>query len=201
MARGDGGAAGVKRRFRPVRLAEHLLVLALGVGALVGGVYVLYPFPYRAQVTVAAAANRLDPRLVLAVARAESRFRPDIVSRRGAIGLMQLTPDTAAWIAAKRRQPGPVTTADLDEPGENVSFGAWYLAWLLQDFGGRLPVALAAYNAGPSTVAAWLASGQWRGTRADVVDIPFPETREFVRRVLANYGMYRILYPHAVRPT
>ena len=157
----------------------------------------MFPFPYRPDVVTAARQSALDPRLLLAVARAESHFRPDVVSRRGAVGLMQLTPDTAAWIAGQRRPPAAFVPSELRNPALNLSLGAWYLARLLEDFGGRLPVAVAAYNAGPTAVAAWLASGAWNGRRQDVDQIPFPETREFVRRVLANYAVYRTLYPKA----
>lgn len=189
------------RRIRPRPFLARLLVLAACVGALAWGAYTLFPFPYRAQVTVAARQSALDPRLLLAVARAESRFRPDVVSRRGAVGLMQLTPSTAAWIASQRRPETPYSPSDLRDPAYNLSAGAWYLARLLQDYADRLPVALAAYNAGPTPVNAWLASGAWAGTRADVARIPYPETREFVRRVLTNYAVYRALYPKAAHST
>lgn len=190
-----------RRRFRLRRALGSLLLVAACVCTLAWGVYGLFPFPYRPQVLVAAHQSALDPRLLLAVARAESRFRPDVVSRRGAVGLMQLTPPTAAWIASQRLPLAPFTPSALRDPAYNLSAGAWYLGRLLQDFAGRLPVALAAYNAGPTAVHGWLAAGAWNGTLIDVARVPFPETREFVRRVMANYIVYRTLYPRAAHST
>ncbi len=166
---------------------------------LAGGVwraaYALYPYPYQGVVRAAAASHGLDPRLLLAVMRSESRFRPDVVSRAGAVGLMQVTPETAAWIAHRR---GPVVAgaAPLTDPAYNIATGAWYLAYLRQRFPGRMPAALAAYNAGLTPVEAWLRRGVWDGTAAGAHTIPYAETRVFVQRVLASYAMYRLLYRH-----
>lgn len=153
-----------------------------------------FPFPYRAEVLEAAATSGLDPRLILALARAESGFRPQAVSREGAVGLLQVTPTTAAWVASQRglTPPGAEILAD---PGYNLETGAWYLAWLLGQFQGRLAPAVAAYNAGSAPVRRWLEQGTWDGTPALARRIPYRETRVFVRRVLGGYAVYRHLYP------
>jgi soluble lytic murein transglycosylase len=170
-------------------LAAVLLAAAFGARSLT---YALYPFPYQVAVRVAARRAGIDPRLVLAVMRTESRFRPDAVSRRGAVGLMQLTPATAAWAARAAGLPPPA--GRLPDPAYNIALGTWYLAHLRHLFGGRLVPALAAYNAGPGPVDRWLLSGRWRGTAADSDRIPYAETRAFVQRVLGTWSVYRWLY-------
>jgi soluble lytic murein transglycosylase len=186
-------------RALPGRLAAlaAALVFVLGVH---WAAYALFPFAYRAPVEAAAAETGLDPRLLLAVMRVESHFRTGAVSPAGAVGLMQITPATGAWIAGQRQQGGPpFAPALLRQPAYNVAAGAWYLAYLQNAFGGRLPPAVAAYNAGRSPVAAWLRSGVWDATPGGAEEIPFPETRLFVQRVLGTYAVYRLLYPGAGR--
>jgi soluble lytic murein transglycosylase len=175
-----------------------IVVVAVALAAL-RAAYALYPFPYRATVLTTAAATGLDPRLLLAVMRVESGFRPQAVSRDGAVGLMQITPATAAWIARQRGLAAPPSAATLRDPAYNIETGAWYLAYLCRRFGGRLAPAVAAYNAGGAPVEAWLRSGTWDATAAGSGAIPFPETRRFVQRVLTTYAVYRLLYPHADR--
>lgn len=176
-------------------MAAALCALALWAG--LHGLYALYPFPYRGAVLAAARADGVDPRLLLAVMRTESRFQPRAVSRAGAIGLMQLTPETAAWVAERRRLPGPFRPTDLYRPSYNIAAGSWYLAHLQAAFAGRAAAAVAAYNAGGTPVATWLGSGLWDGSLGTADVIPYPETRLFVARVLGAYAVYRLLYPGA----
>jgi len=153
----------------------------------------LYPFPYRQIIQQYAQENALSPYLLAAVVRVESRFQVRAYSSRGAIGLMQIMPDTGRWVA---RQMG---WEDLDpdllyDPATNLRLGSWYLDWLRQDFDGNLLAALAAYNGGRRHVKEWLASGLWDGSWAGISQIPFPETRNFVRRVVRDERIYRLLY-------
>lgn len=151
------------------------------------------PFPYQHEVLVAARHNRLNPLLVAAVIRTESSFRPHVESRRGAVGLMQLMPSTGRWIQTKMGASG-----NLWDPRVNVAVGAWYLRYLLNRYHGHVKLALAAYNSGPEVVDVWL---QQKTIQPSVLpsSIPYPETRDFVTRVLAFYWLYRIVYvgfPH-----
>lgn len=137
------------------------------------------------------AAKNLDPALIAAVIYQESRFRPR-ESSAGALGLMQLLPDTAHFIAGKTGG-SRFTTEDLATPQINIQYGAWYLRYLLDHFDDNEITALAAYNAGIGNVQKWLAeSGQTHITNID--DIPFPETREYVRNVLKARDEYRAEY-------
>ncbi len=183
-----------RRRWHPRRLLT-LLLLVTGIICTYRLVYALYPYPYRAEVAAASSSTGVQPLLLLAVMRTESRFRSGAVSAKGAIGLLQLTPATAAWVARQRGLRTAFGRSDLLDPAYNISAGAWYLGYLLRLFGGRLPPAVAAYNAGPTPVTEWLRGGTWNGTGAEAEAIPFPETRLFVRRVLGAYAVYGRLYP------
>ncbi len=156
--------------------------MAAAVGFLYAaavGLRVLYPAGDLDLVRTCAEAAELDPDLVCAVVRAESRFRPGAVSPRGAIGLMQIMPETAAWIAQKLG----VTASELQDPETNLRFGTWYLRYLIDRF-GALDVALAAYNAGPTRVDEWLTEGRTE----------FPATARYVARVLRATPVYRFYF-------
>lgn len=138
-----------------------------------------------------AKAKNLDPAMVAAVIYQESRFRPR-ESTAGALGLMQLLPDTAHFIAGKTGGT-KFTTEDLATPQINIQYGAWYLRWLLDHFDEDEITALAAYNAGIGNVEKWLAeSGQTHIT--DIDQIPFAETRHYVEKVLKARDQYREEY-------
>lgn len=135
--------------------------------------------------------KNLDPALIAAVIYKESRFRPR-ESSAGALGLMQLLPDTAHFIAGKTGG-SKFTTEDLATPQINIAYGAWYLRYLLDHFDDNEMTALAAYNAGIGNVNGWLADlGETHIT--DLDQIPFPETREYVRNVLDARDQYGVEY-------
>ncbi|MEW6171927.1 MAG: lytic transglycosylase domain-containing protein [Bacillota bacterium] len=151
-----------------------------------------YPLKHKETIFRYAAENNLNPLLVTAIVKVESGFRHDAVSPRGAVGLMQLMPQTAAWIAAKQGQE--FSSAQLLDPERNICFGAWYMAFLKQEFNSTV-LALAAYNAGRGNVKKWLSNRTWTGEAADIDQIPFPETRQFVRKTIWTYRIYLYLYP------
>ncbi|MDN5345513.1 MAG: soluble lytic murein transglycosylase [Clostridia bacterium] len=136
----------------------------------------------------------VDPLLVAAVTRVESKFYPGARSDQGARGLMQLMPDTARLAAGHLGLP--YDPEKLFNPEYNLRLGTWYLAALLREFHDLAP-ALAAYNGGRGNVHNWLERGVWDGSSRNLRQIPFPETRAFVRQVLQNYRIYRFLYPGA----
>jgi len=169
---------------RGARLLAAGFVLGLGIYVArdpllrVGG-KVVYPFPYREAVVAAAASASVDPLLVVAVMRVESGFSPEATSRAGAVGLMQVMPETAGWMAKR----GRFARGDLRDPDYNIRVGAAYLGYLQRRFGGDLPRVLAAYNGGEGNVARWKDLAQ-----------AFPETRRYVKRSLTTYARYRWLY-------
>jgi peptidoglycan lytic transglycosylase len=140
-----------------------------------------------------AAEKDLDPSLVAGVIYVESHFR-DQTSHAGAKGLMQLMPSTADYIARKSGGTKFVQ-GDLATPQVNIAYGAWYLRYLLMKYHGSEPLALAAYNAGEGKVDQWWAAARARGEAFDVArHIPFPETRDYVTRVLDARDEYRKQY-------
>lgn len=152
----------------------------------------IYPLPEKETVFRYAQENRLDPYLVAAVIRTESRFHNQAESPSGALGLMQLMPDTAQWAAGQ--MDIEYSQEQLFETDYNIRMGTWYLRYLLDEFGDSLPLALAAYNAGRGNVSGWLEKGRWDGTLEDLSSVPFPETRDYVRKVLMNQERYQKIY-------
>jgi len=139
-----------------------------------------------------AAAKHLDPALIAAVIYAESKFEPR-PSAAGAQGLMQILPATAYYLA--RLSGGSEFTAgDLAEPRVNLAYGSYYLRYLLDHYSGNEMLAVAAYNGGLSNVDSWEAQASSQGRELTPGMIPFPETREYVRRVLAAQREYRSTY-------
>ncbi len=158
-----------------------------------------YPLEYEDAIRAEAARNDLDPALVAAVVNTESGFAPDSRSGEGAVGLMQLLPDTARFVATLPDRPSPPPD-DLEAPAVNIAYGTRSLRYLL-DRHGSLDVALAAYNAGETNVARWVAEAEARGETLDVPeDIPFTETRSFVRRVEEAAPIYRRAYGDRLGP-
>jgi soluble lytic murein transglycosylase len=139
-----------------------------------------YPLHYSSMVVERAKANDLDPALLAAVIYSESRFNPTAESRSGAVGLMQLTPDTAKGIAV-RTGGTAFRLSDLTNPAINIRYGSWYLHLLLAKYGDER-MALAAYNAGQGNVDRWRTAG---------LAIQFPETSAYVARVQHLEGVYR----------
>jgi soluble lytic murein transglycosylase len=148
----------------------------------------LYPTPFAEEVEAAARATDLEARLLYAVIRQESLFRADAVSSAGAHGLMQLHPGTAESLLRELGE-SPGGQADLLEAHTNIRLGAAELERLLERYDGQLAVALAAYNAGPGAADRWLPAPP---LNADIwiENIPYNETRDYVRRVLWNYVVY-----------
>ena len=152
----------------------------------------LYPFGWRSEVTDAAQRAGLDPFLVAAVVREESSYYPRALSRAGARGLMQLMPATARPMAEHR---GLAFAGGelLDDPGANLEIGTAFLAGLLREFKDPR-LALAAYNAGPSRMRQWWQARRTSDLEAFVEQIPFDETRQYVKRVMLSWEEYRRLY-------
>jgi len=152
-----------------------------------------YPMGNSFLVERYAQAHNLDPALLCALILEESRFHAQAVSPAGARGLMQVMPQTGKRIARKlkiRRFSGK----QLFDPAVNIRLGSWYFASMLEEFGGKVHLALAAYNAGPRAVRKWLADRGSSGDDEFVENIPYRETRNYVIRVMGSAQVYRFLY-------
>lgn len=147
-----------------------------------------YPTPFREQVVRRSREIGLDPAYVYGLIRQESRFVTDARSHVGASGLMQVMPATARWTANKIGMRG-FTADQLNERDANIAIGTGYLKLVLDDFAGSMPMAAAAYNAGPSRPRAWRNGPVMEGA-AWAENVPFTETRDYVKKVLANTTFY-----------
>ncbi len=150
-----------------------------------------FPMPFRDAVVERARAISLDPAYVYGLIRQESRFVMDARSQVGASGLMQVMPATARW-TAKRIGLTDFRTEQLNERDTNIAIGTAYLKLALNDFGGSMPMAAAAYNAGPGRPRAWR-NGAVLDAAIWAENIPFTETRDYVKKVLANTTNYAAL--------
>ncbi|HXX54327.1 MAG TPA: transglycosylase SLT domain-containing protein [Thermodesulfovibrionales bacterium] len=153
---------------------------------------VLYPLAYWTTVREVSGHNMLDPLLLLSVMREESRFDPRARSVAGALGLMQIMPHTARNFNRRLKLDIPDDAAIYDVK-TNITIGGYYLNSLLKEF-GSLPVALAAYNAGHETVREWLKKGNFESFDEFLEDIPYDETKTYVKRVLLTYAAYMHLW-------
>lgn len=207
--RGGGGSARVPRsapRQRRLRRRRRRLALA-AVALAVLGVVVLVteplardavnrefglPLKYSSIIRRQAAIEHLSPALVAAVIYAETKF-DSRTSPAGAVGLMQIEPQTALFLA-KRSGATTFETDDLDTPAINIAYGCYYLRYLLDEYHGNVMLALAAYNGGETNVTRWEAAARAAGHRLRISEIPFPETRDYVSRVLHAEGQYRRRY-------
>ncbi|AOV16610.1 hypothetical protein BJI67_05595 [Acidihalobacter aeolianus] len=167
----------------------------------------MFPFEHMHYIHAAASSNGLGPGLILAVMRQESAFQASVCSDKGACGLLQLLPETACWIGRQAGFGGQACDSQaLSQPAVNIRAGASYLAYLLKQFGNDAALALAAYNAGPSTVTRWLSSpaaaAAKPGSARWVATLPYGETRQYVESVLFNRVVYeKRLSPHTAVAT
>jgi soluble lytic murein transglycosylase len=190
--------AGTRSLRRP-RVRRWMVTLAvLIVGAGVGASMALFgplddtikeltlPLRHDDIIRQQASDKQLDPALIAAVIYRESKFR-DQTSKAGAQGLMQILPDTAKFVARKTGGTDFVE-ADLRDPQINISYGCWYLRYLLDRYGGNEVAAVAAYNAGHQRV------DRWGGRDLTLDDIRFPETEEYTRDVMDKRQEYQRRY-------
>lgn len=152
----------------------------------------MYPIQYEAEVVKAARKYQVDPFLILAVMKIESDFKPNRSSSKGASGLMQLMPETAQWI--KERSGLNQSDINQNDPQTNIMMGTWYLAFLLEKYKGEQVKALAAYNAGQGNVDRWIETDVWDGQARTISNIPYGETRHYVKRALLYYEQYKAIY-------
>lgn len=155
-----------------------------------GYLQALYPLPFVKPITAWSKERSLNPLLVTALIRQESRFQPAIRSVAGATGLMQVMPGTADWIADQVQ----LDRYKLEHPDDNIKLGTWYLDYTHQEYDNNSMLAVASYNAGPGNVANWVTQAGLDDPDAFVEAIPFPETKDYVKAVFENYWNYLRLY-------
>jgi soluble lytic murein transglycosylase len=175
---------GRRRALGAVVVLGALVAIGFAVRPMVDDAIKEFTLPLRHEDVIRQQARdkNLDPALIAAVIYRESKFR-DVTSKAGAKGLMQILPETAHFIA--RTSGGTEFEAgDLADPQINISYGSWYLRYLLDRYDGNTVAAVAAYNAGHTRV------DEWGGKELTVEDIRFPETAEYTRDVIDKRGDY-----------
>lgn len=149
-----------------------------------------YPFPFLEEIETWSQERQLNPLLVTALIRQESRFEPQISSAAGAIGLMQVMPGTSKWVAEKIN----LKQYNLEIPRDNIQLGTWFLDYTHREYDNNSLLAVASYNAGPGNVSKWQRNLGISDPDEFVEAIPFDETRGYVRQVFGNYWNYLRLY-------
>lgn len=198
LQRADRGER-MKRSARPGRRLLLVAIIVLLVVAIILAVAVgrllerrTYRLTYRDEIAKWAKEFQLDPFLVAAVIHCESSNQPQAVSSSGAIGLMQIMPETGEWIAGKLAIT-EYTVTMLEEPAINVRFGCWYLRFLLDRYDKAIEHAVAAYNAGHGNVDTWLKDPAL-SKDGKLTEIPFAQTSAYVTKVMRAYEKYEDLY-------
>lgn len=194
------------RRLNAMQIAIIVLGSIVFLAAAAFGGYVIYeneqyqkalrnyPVAYTDLIKSYAAQYELDPYLVQSIMRCESSNDPSVVSKVGAIGLMQIMPDTGTWIAHKLDLDDVYNEQMLYDPETNIEFGCWYLRFLCGRFDGNVKQMIAAYNAGHGSVEDWLSNPQY-SQDGELTTIPFEETARYYDKVTAAYENYTTLYP------
>ena len=149
-----------------------------------------YPFPFLKEIETWSQERQMNPLLVTALIRQESRFEPKIRSVAGAVGLMQVMPGTSKWVAEKIN----LKQYKMENPNDNVLLGTWFLDYTHRQYDDNSLLAVARYNAGPTNVSKWLRTLGKSDPDEFVEAIPFDETKGYVRQVFGNYWNYLRLY-------
>ena len=180
-----------------IRLIKNLFTLAMVLVLMAAFGYCValprvLPLKYQNIVETYAKEYQLEEALIYGVILCESHFEQTAVSPAGAIGLMQVTEETGKWAAAQLGMNPD--TLDLTDPDTNIRIGCWYLSWLNEKFSGVSETVLAGYNAGHGSVARWLADEamSWDGITLD--EIPYEETKSYVKRVKLAEQAYRLRF-------
>lgn len=150
---------------------------------------IMYPKIYSEQVIKYSKQFNVDENLVYSIMKAESKFKKDAVSNKGAKGLMQISDITRDWAIEELR----LGEIDIFEPETNIKIGCWYLNKLYNEFGDK-DLVIAAYNGGSGNVRKWLENKDYSRDGERLHNIPFQETSNYADKVNKNYEMYNKIY-------
>ena len=204
--RSSGKQSTKQTRLNTIQIASIVLGVILFLFAAGFGGYVWYedvqyqkalrnyPVAYTDLIKESAKKYELDPYLVQSIVRCESSNDPTAVSKVGAIGLMQIMPDTGEWIAHKIDPELAYSLDMLEDPATNIEYGCWYLKFLSDRFDGNVMEIVAAYNAGHGSVQNWLDDPRF-SQNGTLTTIPFEDTARYYDNVMLAYENYKTLYP------
>lgn len=153
----------------------------------------VYMWPYQQEILYYSERNKIDPFLVAAIIKNESGYDGKAVSHVGAVGLMQIMPETGQWIAEQMGLED-YHEDDLYLTKTNIRMGCWYVGELEHEFQGNLALAVIAYNAGRGQTKMWMDENQWDYDFHHIEEIPYPDTKEYVAKVLRDRDKYYLYY-------
>ncbi len=173
-----------------VRFFLVVIVFLVAASSLLFFVMGKYPIKHIEQINKYSMEYGLDPAFVCAVIHAESKFKSNAKSPKGASGLMQITEPTGKWLADEMGME-QFDYSMIYEPEVNISIGCYYLNRLLKQYDMNVETTLAAYNAGSGNVAKWLHNPDYSADGKQLTYIPFKETRDYIKRVGTNFEIYK----------
>ena len=179
----------------------NVLFVAVILGLIIFGIIFcskavlkfIYPIKYESLVESTSKEYGVEKELIYAIIKCESGFDEDAKSHAGACGLMQITPETFEWVGKYRAKSKDFKGADIHKPETNIKIGTLFISILMEKHKNEV-LALCAYNAGMNAVNRWLKENAEFKKSADTEHIPYPETKEYVRRVQRAKKMYKKLY-------
>lgn len=158
----------------------------------------VYMWDYQQDIVTYSKKNNVDPFLVAAIIKNESNFKHDAVSKVGAVGLMQIMPETGRWIAEQMGLEN-YQDSDLYQTRKNIRMGCWYVGELEHEFQHNLVLLMVAYNAGRGQTHEWMQENGWDYYFNDIKSIPYSDTREYVAKVMQDRDKYYLLYKDKIK--
>ncbi|MCX8065106.1 MAG: transglycosylase SLT domain-containing protein [Candidatus Hydrogenedentes bacterium] len=156
--------------------------------------FIMFPLPYFEVLTDISRRYGVDPFLIWSIMRQESTYRTDVISSSDARGLLQVLPSTARWVVEKKMVKVEKDPVLWRVPEHNIEIGVAYFKYLLERFDGNVIYAISAYNAGPGKITQWLSNRKFSDLEDFIENIPYMETRNYVKKVLGNYSAYYSIY-------
>ena len=173
-----------------------IIFLILAVCGFIGIKTYVYPLEYKDEVLEYSKKYNLDPYLVFAVINAESGFDKHATSSKNAKGLMQITESTAKEVNEITNSVDSLNEENIYNEDINIELGCQYLASLISRYNGNYYLAICSYNAGIGNVDKWISQGQIsQDLNTTDVELPFKETKKYIKKVIHNYKMYKVIYP------
>ena len=181
------------RKLKRIRLLVAVLLIYAALLNIPNLLKLLYPIEHKEIIIKYGQMHNVDPLLLAALIKTESNFEPRAESRKGAKGLMQITPSTGEWIA-KTIGVNDFNEDMLFDPETNIMLGSWYIEHLTNYYKGSFELVFAAYNGGRGNVDKWLKDKNLSSDGITLDTIPFSETKNYLEKLRKNYNIYKIIY-------
>lgn len=175
------------------RITRFIITIVLGLFIVGLVISFIFPIAYKDHINKYSSLEGVDPFIVAAIVNVESKYDKRAVSHKNARGLMQIADQTGHW-GAQELGIHNYNGEMLYDPEINIRVGTWYIKKLMQEFDNNLDLVLAAYNAGSGNVSKWLQNREYSDDGSSLDRIPFEETENYLKKVNANYKVYRLIY-------